>query len=295
MPDRTIRHTVKDSVFTNLFKDPKYTVQLYKALHPEDKDVSENMIEIISIRNILVNGQYNDLGFMVGGRLIILAEAQTTWSENILIRMLLYIAKTYNEYIDSRNIYLYGSKKADIPRPELFVIYTGSKKISRDYISLSEDFFGAQTDVDIKIRIISDSEKDDIIYQYISFTKVLDEKIRTHGRTKEAIIETIKICKDKNILREYLSKREREVHDIMFTLFDEERIIDLAIQDAVQDTEKRSRAEGKAEGRAEGLAEALKINVFNMLRRNKSDEFIIDALEISSDKLQSLKKEFAQA
>ena len=32
-----VRHNIKDSVFTDLFRDKKYTLQLYKALHPEDK------------------------------------------------------------------------------------------------------------------------------------------------------------------------------------------------------------------------------------------------------------------
>ena len=33
------RRNIKDSVFTDLFRDKKYTLQLYKALHPEDKNV----------------------------------------------------------------------------------------------------------------------------------------------------------------------------------------------------------------------------------------------------------------
>ena len=37
MPKRKI----KDSVFTNLFQDKKYLLRLYKALHPEDGNVTE--------------------------------------------------------------------------------------------------------------------------------------------------------------------------------------------------------------------------------------------------------------
>ncbi len=40
MPKRKI----KDSVFTNLFQDKKYLLQLYKALHPEDSNVTEDEI-----------------------------------------------------------------------------------------------------------------------------------------------------------------------------------------------------------------------------------------------------------
>ncbi len=43
--------------------------------------------------------------------------------------------------------------------------------------------------------------------------------------TQKAVAETIRICKDKNVLREYLSQREKEVVTIMMSLFDEEQII----------------------------------------------------------------------
>lgn len=34
--DEIVKHKIKDSVFTDLFKDKKYLFQLYKALHPEE-------------------------------------------------------------------------------------------------------------------------------------------------------------------------------------------------------------------------------------------------------------------
>ncbi len=43
--------------------------------------------------------------------------------------------------------------------------------------------------------------------------------------TEQAIKETIKICKDRNVLKEYLEHRETEVVMIMMSLFDDERIM----------------------------------------------------------------------
>ena len=34
------KRKIKDSVFTDLFQNKKYLLQLYKTLHPEDSDVS---------------------------------------------------------------------------------------------------------------------------------------------------------------------------------------------------------------------------------------------------------------
>ena len=59
---RLMKRTVKDSVFTNLFRDKKYLIQLYRALHPEDRTATEDDILNVTIRNVLTDNQYNDLG-----------------------------------------------------------------------------------------------------------------------------------------------------------------------------------------------------------------------------------------
>ncbi len=58
------------------------------ALHPEDMETTEDELKDITIKNILVDACYNDLGFTVGDKIMILTEAQTTWTMNIIIRAL---------------------------------------------------------------------------------------------------------------------------------------------------------------------------------------------------------------
>jgi len=59
-------------------EDKKYLLQLYKALHPEDCDVTEDEISDVTIKHVLVDADYNDLGFSVGDRLMVLVESQST-------------------------------------------------------------------------------------------------------------------------------------------------------------------------------------------------------------------------
>ena len=59
------KYTAKDSVFSTLFRDKKYLMQLYHALHPEDAETTEDALTDITIRNVLTNGIYNDLCFRV--------------------------------------------------------------------------------------------------------------------------------------------------------------------------------------------------------------------------------------
>lgn len=234
MTDEVAKHKIKDSVFTNLFKDKKYLFQLYKALHPEDTNATEEQLTYVTIENILINGLYNDLGFMVRNRLVILTEAQSTWSENIIIRVLLYLAQTFHDYLVQTKQPLYTSKKVQIPEPELYVIYTGDRQERPVEISLPKEFFdGRECAVDVKVKMIYDGAvseetgEGDIINQYVIFTKVCNEQVKLYGRTKKAILETIRICKDRNVLKEYLESREKEVVDIMMVLYDQEEAIQM--------------------------------------------------------------------
>ena len=88
--DSTAKRAAKASVFTNLFSEEEYRFQLYKALHPEDKDIRREEIGLMTLESQLVDQQYNDLGILIRDKLIILVEAQSTWSVNIVVRVLLY-------------------------------------------------------------------------------------------------------------------------------------------------------------------------------------------------------------
>ena len=221
----TMKRTVKDSVFTDLFGIPKYLIELYRALHPEDKTTEEKDIVNVTIKNILTDYQYNDLGFRIGNTVLLLLEAQSTWTVNIIIRILMYLMQTYNDYCTENGLDLYGSKRVELPKPELYVIFTGERKNRPDYITLKDEFFGGEeVAVDAKVKIIYDGQPGDIINQYVTFTKVANDQIKKYGRTQKAAEETIRICIDENVLAEYLEERKGEVMDIMTALFNEEEV-----------------------------------------------------------------------
>ena len=153
---------------------------------------------------------------------------------NIIIRVLLYLAQTYHDYLAQTKQPLYTSKQVQIPEPELYVMYTGERQERPDEISLSKEFFcGKECAVDVKVKMIYDGTvseetgEGDIINQYAIFTKVCNEQVKLYGRTKKAILETIRICKDRNVLKEYLEGREKEVVGIMMVLYDQEEAMQM--------------------------------------------------------------------
>ncbi len=131
-----------------------------------------------------------------------------------------------------------------MPKPELYVIFTGEKpKNPPDIISLSKDFFdGEKIAVDVEVKVLFQEDENNIIGQYIIFCKVYNEQRKKHGQTKKAVTETIRICKDRNILKEYLENKEQEVVDIMMTLFDDEQILEAYAED-IKNSEARKTAE----------------------------------------------------
>ena len=277
MPKRKI----KDSVFTNLFQDKKYLLRLYKALHPEDGNVTEEDIKDVTIKHILVDADYNDLGFSVGGRLVILIESQSTWTLNIIIRALMYLIQTYHDFFKRTKQNLYGSKKVNMPKPELYVIFTGEKpKNPPDTILLSKDFFdGEKIAVDAEVKVLYQEDENNIIGQYIIFCKVYNEQMKLYGRTRKTVTETIRICKDKNILREYLLDREKEVVSIMMSLFDEEEVIRSYIK-----SERYEAEQDKARKTAIRMIKAGKMSL----------EDIADYTELSLDLVKDLQSEIMQ-
>ena len=134
------------------------------------------------------------------------------------------------------------------------MIFTGNKGRKPDKISLSKEFFeGADIDIEVKAKVIYESDADDIINQYIIFCKVFNEQTGQHGMTRKAVSETIRICKDRNVLKEYLLEREKEVVTIMMSLFDDEQIMKSfirseryeAAQENARETAKRMIKKGK--------------------------------------------------
>ena len=275
------KYTVKDSVFSTIFQDKKYLIELYRALHPEGTETTEDALTDITIRNVLTNGIYNDLCFRVGDKVMFLVEQQSSWTMNIIIRALMYLVQTYHEYFEEQDADLYGSKKVHVPEPEIYVIFTGERASRPESISLSKEFFGGkECAIEVKVKVLYGGEGNDIISQYVAFTKVYNEQVKKHGRSREAVTETIRICKDRDVLREFLLGREKEVISIMMSLFDEEKIMRTHI----------------ASERREAAKEAVRCGVENMLKLGKmSAEEIAGCFpELSVEDIREIEKGLLQ-
>ena len=131
------KRTKKDSVFAYLFSQPEYMLQLYQVLHPEDTEArEEDFKQIITQGKALGVERCSDLGFQVRDKLIVLMEAQSELSHDIPMRMLLRLGGAYKDFVIENKISLYQEKPVSIPRPELYVVYTGTEEAVPEVLRL---------------------------------------------------------------------------------------------------------------------------------------------------------------
>ena len=249
----------KDSVFINLFEDTKNVLRLYKELHPEDTQITVDDIHIQTIKSVLVNTLYNDLGFIVKDKFVMLVEAQSAWNPNMPLRMLFYLAETYRRYLADTIQSEHSSTKVKIPKPELYVVYSGEQKCP-EIVSFSDSFFDGDCPVELKVKVLN--KVDMTIYgQYIGFCKVFNEQRKIYQDSVMCAKETLRICIEKGYLVSYLQKHEKEVVDMMSELFDEEYQREAYNRASQRKAIEKGRAEGEAKGKAEerkALAEKMR-------------------------------------
>ena len=78
----------------------------------------------------------------------------------------------------------------------------------------------------------------------------------------------MRICQDRNVLKEYLSGREKEVINIMMGLFDQEKAVE------------QFGNEKKEEGREEGKLESKKEAAINMKAEGLPESMIAKVLDV---------------
>jgi len=231
----SINRKMKDSLFTDIFSRKENTADLYHSLHPEEEIPAEEDIEIITLTQVFAYGQYNDLGFQVGDHIMVFAEAQSTWSINILVRFLLYYAQslmdrfTGNEWVED----LYRTRKMVLPKVEFYVVYTGEAETEEEY-RLKDVFFNGRDDIDLKARVIHKAGHDTLIGQYLEFINILQKetegKWKDRNEMRKAVNKAIDTAIENDILKVYLLKHRREIM---------EKFIDLISQEAIEQERKR--------------------------------------------------------
>ena len=197
-------------------------MQLYKELFPNDTTITQGDLELYKVERVLTNHPYNDLGLLARKKLIVLAEAESDWSVNIIYRLAGYYFDSMEQFATQMGMNSHQKAKIDLLDVEAFIVYPGKEDVP-DTISLREVFFGGdESKPDFKAVVIHGDIEPGILQEYMGFCRVLDEQRVLHrgDPTPEKWIEvTVKESIKRGFLVNYLSDHKTEVQKIMFDMY----------------------------------------------------------------------------
>lgn len=136
------------------------------------------------------------------------------------------------------------------------------------------DLYEGTGSADVEVKVLRGNGTGDIVDQYVRFCKISDEERKKHGRSRKAIEETLRRCIEENVLAPFLATRQKEVAEIMVTLFDQEKIMEIhdyhiaegARKDGLQQGLQQGLQKGRSEGRTEGLTEGTLQSIQNLIK-----------------------------
>lgn len=220
----------KDTIFRMLFKEKQKALSLYNALN--DTHYTDcNKLEIVTLENAIYMNVKNDLAFLLDSTLN-MYEHQSTYSPNIPLRSLIYVASEYQKLIDNRS--LFSDRPVKIPTPRFVVFYNGMEtRPEREILKLSDLYEVPSTNPELQLQVLVLNINDGYNEELKTHCKTLREymiyvdKVRYYRNQKklsleEAVNKAIQECLKEGILTDFLRKNRREIVGISIFEYDEE-------------------------------------------------------------------------
>lgn len=276
---KQVQRNVKDRLFRYLFeKDREALLDLYNALNGTAYQDS-SLLEIVTIESAIYVVMKNDLAYILSGTLS-MYEHQSTYSQNLPVRFLIYLAQEYQTVIEKAEKSLYGSGQISLPTPQCVVFYNGMKEVPEEQtLKLSDAFENkkVRADVELTVRMLNINyghnkllmEKCRILEEYSRFVAVIRDWLAVEKDIQTALNKAVDYCIENDILKEFLLKSRAEVLGMLLEEFDAEKY------------ERTIRGEGREEGLKEGRKEGREegrslVNRLGLLltEAGRSDEFL---------------------
>ena len=232
------KRSYKDSVFVDLFSEDERAkenfLSLYNALHGTNLQMS-CPVENIRLDNVMYMNIINDVSCLVDGKIIVLAEHQSTINENMPLRFLQYIARLYEKLQAPTDRYL--RKLSKIPAAEFYVFYNGVEDYPETTIlKLSDAFITKPEPVPLELTVQVLNINTDKAHKVLTACKPLEEyslfveEVRKQMQldSENGFTNAVKICIDKGILKDYLMRKSREVINMLIAEYDYDT--DIAVQ-----------------------------------------------------------------
>ena len=260
-----------------LFSDKKELLGLYNAVSGKQYK-NPGALNVNTLENAIYMAIKNDLSFVIDSRLS-LYEHQSTYSPNLPLRMLLYLADLYADLTKNEN--LYGRKKVMLPPPQFIIFYNGEEKQpDRRILKLSDLYEVEEEEYKLELEAVMLNINAGHNLELMRACKTLADYAQYTARIRryaaempieEAVERTITECIREGILEEFLRKYRAEAKRMSIYEYDQARHIRQEREEAWE--------EGKQEGRQEGREEEKKNIAVNLAEMGMTAEQIAKAVE----------------
>ena len=237
----------KDRLFRMIFREKKELLSLYNAVNGTSYTNTEEL-EIVTLENAIYMNMKNDLAFIMDSYLN-LYEHQSTYSPNMPLRDLFYIAKELQGQVDHRD--LYRNTLIKIPTPRFLVFYNGSEEqAEKKYLRLSDAFQKSMDDPDLELVVTMLNinlgknrkllEQCQTLKEYAIYVK----KVRTYAKSmkvEEAVDRAVREC----------------INEMSIFEYDEEAVFEIVRKDEYEKGHQEGVKEGVIAGKAEDILELL--------------------------------------
>ncbi|MCR5801046.1 MAG: hypothetical protein K6G57_01795 [Lachnospiraceae bacterium] len=277
MKDVSVRTDIGNSLFCDLFSDPKRALSLYNAINNTSYDNYDDL-RVVTLSDVLYLHKRNDVSILFDSRLT-LWEHQSSVNPNMPLRGLQYFSRNIDGIIgDPKKIHRKNLLR--IPAPAYYVLYNGKEEQpDRTILRLSDAFEIPVSGYEWTATVINiNSDKNREILnkcpELKSYAMLVGRirKLADSGESREKAVDSaVEWCISKGYLVEYLRKKRAEAKQMIMLDIDEEAYMEALKEDA--------REEGLAEGLEKGKETLLIENVCKKLRKGKSIEQIADELE----------------
>ena len=255
-----INRKFKSSVFTHLFREYGKEYELYNAIAP-GRFPPDTPVKDVTLSNVLYMDRINDLSFVLGDKLVVFFEHQSTINKNMPLRDLIYCGRVYEKLVSSKAIY--SSSRFTIPTPEFYVLYNGVSDYPENVVYRLSDMFALPSEIPalelvVHVYNVNDGYNTDIVnrsealYGYVTLVSKVRNNESSGMTLFDAVSTAIKDCIKQGILVDYLMKYGSEVSNMLIQEWDWDVAKQVWQSEAATEAAKKAKAEGIAEGIAKG-------------------------------------------
>jgi len=250
--------TYKSRMFEMIFSDKKKLLELYNAINGTNYTNPDDLV-VNTLENAIYMAMHNDVSFLIDKRLN-LYEHQSTYSPNLPLRFLFYVADVYSDFTKEMN--LYGSKTVQLPTPHFIIFYNGTEdQPDKRELRLSDTFQVKEEEPQLELKAtmlninkghnkkLMDACK--TLRDYAEYTALVREYAQAMPLA-EAVEKAVDDCIRRGVLEEFLKKNRAEAIKVSIYEYDEERHMRQTKEEGYEEGYESGLAVGRESGLAEG-------------------------------------------